>query len=153
MATVTDLEIEVKSPIHEPAEQYEVVDGRIVEEPPLGAHETRMAARLVRGIVLFDAPGLLGEVVEETLFVIGRSPRLRRRPDIAFVSSERWPADRTVPRENAWDVIPDIAVEITVRPIRSTTWRIRSRSISPPVSVSCGSSTPSIARSMFTIRL
>ena len=32
---------------------------------------------------------------------------------MAFVSRERWPADSPADREAAWDVIPDLAVEIT----------------------------------------
>src|SRR5262249_12157501 len=37
----------------------------------------------------------------------------QRRPDIAFVSSERWPIDRpTSLRDDAWDVVPVLAVEV-----------------------------------------
>ena len=125
MATVTDPGLdEAEAPIVEPsehyeivdglivAEHYEVVDGQIVEEPPLGARGTWMASRLMRGIILFDAPGRLGNVVIETLFVLERSPRLRRCPDLAFISGERWPVTRPVPSAAAWDVVPDLAVEI-----------------------------------------
>ena len=125
MATATTPELEVESPIVEPsdhyevvdgrivAEHYEVVDGRVVEEPPLGALEVWIAARLVRAIILFDGPGLLGTVVEEMLFVLEHTPRLRRRPDVAFVSNERWPVTRPAPSVAAWNVVPDIAIEIT----------------------------------------
>ncbi|HEX8204273.1 MAG TPA: Uma2 family endonuclease, partial [Isosphaeraceae bacterium] len=38
---------------------------------------------------------------------------LQRRPDVAFVSDERWPRRRAVPEEEAaWNVIPDLAVEV-----------------------------------------
>ncbi len=113
MATVTDLETEIVLPVIEPDEDYEVVDGRIVEEPPLGMYEIRMANRLARSIILFDSPGELGEVVIEGLFILNEVPMLRRRPDVAFVSRERWPADSPMDREAAWDVVPDLAVEFT----------------------------------------
>jgi Uma2 family endonuclease len=114
MATVTSPELaEIELPVVEPDEDYEVVDGRIVEEPPLGVYEIRMANRLARSIILFDPPGELGEAVIEVLFILKSSPMLRRRPDLAFVSQERWPAARPMDREAAWDVIPDLAVEIT----------------------------------------
>jgi Uma2 family endonuclease len=119
MATVTDLEIddleseEREARIVEPRKHFEVVDGQIVEEPPLGAYEGRIAARIVRSIVLFDPMEDWGEVVEEILFIFKQKPRLRRRPDVAFVSRERWSVDRPMDRDAAWDVIPDIAVEIT----------------------------------------
>ena len=35
-----------------------------------------------------------------------------RRPDVAFVSFERWPRDKRIPRTRSWPVIPDLAVEI-----------------------------------------
>jgi Uma2 family endonuclease len=114
MATVTSPELEdVELPVIEPEEHYEVVNGQIVEEPPLGAYDMRLANRLVRSIILFDPTGALGEPTVEMLFILSHSPRLRRRPDVAFVSKERWPDDRQTGREAAWDVIPDLAVEIT----------------------------------------
>jgi Uma2 family endonuclease len=37
----------------------------------------------------------------------------KRCPDVAFVSAERWPLDREIsPYEEAWDVVPDLAVEV-----------------------------------------
>jgi Uma2 family endonuclease len=115
MATATELEseVEVESPIIEPGEHYEVVDGVIVEEPPLGVYEVRMASRIVRSMILFDPTGGLGEVVFESLFILNHSPGLRRKPDVAFVSRDRWPIDSPESREAAWDVVPDLAVEIT----------------------------------------
>ena len=36
-----------------------------------------------------------------------------RQPDLAFVSYDRWPALKPLPQsENAWDVVPDLAVEV-----------------------------------------
>ena len=113
MATATDLADDVESPIVEPAEHYEVVDGRVVEEPPLGVYEGGIAGTLVESIGIFARSNRLGRVVPEVLFVIDAHRRLRRRPDVAFVSRERWPLNRPLTREAAWDVIPDIAVEIT----------------------------------------
>lgn len=114
MALVSSPELDdVVLPVIEPDEDYEVVDGRIVEEPPLGVYEIRMANRLARSITLFDPTEQLGEVVIEALFILKGSPMLRRRPDLAFVSRERWPVDSPEDREAAWDVIPDLAVEIT----------------------------------------
>ncbi len=43
-----------------------------------------------------------------------RVPSRNRRPDLAFVSFDRWPIDRPMSsRDNAWDVVPDLAVEVT----------------------------------------
>ena len=35
-----------------------------------------------------------------------------RRPDVAFVSFERWGRDRPLTRARSWTVIPDLAIEI-----------------------------------------
>jgi Uma2 family endonuclease len=37
---------------------------------------------------------------------------LQRRPDVAFVSAERWPIGRRIPDDAAWDVVPDLAIEV-----------------------------------------
>ena len=58
----------------------------------------------------FEAMDRLGLVVFETLFVLDRN--LNRRPDVAFVSLERWPLERDVPTSNAWEVVPDLAIEV-----------------------------------------
>jgi Uma2 family endonuclease len=51
-------------------------------------------------------------VVPEMLFILDAVRDLRRRPDVAFVSSERWPLDRAVPDSGDWEVVPDLAVEV-----------------------------------------
>ena len=38
-----------------------------------------------------------------------------RRPDVAFVSFDRWAKDRRLPRARSWAVVPDLAVEIVSR--------------------------------------
>lgn len=115
MATVTSSELleDLEPSVIEPDEHYEVVDGLIVEEPPLGAQEGGIASLLVESIGPFARSNRLGRVVTEVLFVLDEGPLLRRRPDFAYVSGERWPINRRIPREAAWDVIPDLAVEIT----------------------------------------
>lgn len=34
------------------------------------------------------------------------------RPDVSFVSFDRWPPTRRVPRVEAWPVVPDVAAEV-----------------------------------------
>jgi Uma2 family endonuclease len=91
---------------------YEVVDGRIVENPPMGAKESVLASYLQGLMDPIARSNRLGRVVTETLFVIDRVRKLKRRPDLAFVSSRRWPLRRPVPRTEGWDVIPDLTVEV-----------------------------------------
>jgi Uma2 family endonuclease len=91
---------------------YEVVGGQIKEVPPMGAHENTMATDLAYFLLAHVKPNKLGRVAVETLFVLDKEKNLKRRPDVAFVSYARWPRSRRVPRTDAWDVVPELAVEI-----------------------------------------
>jgi Uma2 family endonuclease len=92
-------------------ERYEVIDGIRVEREPMGAFETVLASWLCYLLNSFAAGKKLGLAVNETLFVLKAPRNLQRRPDVAFVSYIRWPAP-IVAREAAWNVVPDLAVEI-----------------------------------------
>jgi Uma2 family endonuclease len=91
---------------------YEVVDGQILENPPMGAMESVLAGLLSELMAPFARAGGLGRVVPETLFLIDRVRNLKRRPDLAFVSDQRWALRRRIPQTEAWDVVPDLAVEV-----------------------------------------
>ncbi len=91
---------------------YEVVDGKRVELAPMGIHESLLASTLMMFLGTFARPRKLGLLVVQGLFDLA-SVRSERRPDVAFVSSGRWPFNRPVPRgDNAWKVIPNLAVEV-----------------------------------------
>lgn len=92
---------------------YEVVNGRIVAPPLMGSSEVWIANALNRSLLLhFAGVGLPGRTAVELLFRISTAPNHQRRPDLAFISYERWPKDRPVPRTAAWKVVPDLTVEV-----------------------------------------
>jgi Uma2 family endonuclease len=91
---------------------YEVVDGLVVDKPEMGALESVVASVLLRWLAPFVDENRLGRVVAETLFVLDPAAGLKRRPDLAFVSRQRWPLRHRIPRTEAWDVVPDLAVEV-----------------------------------------
>ena len=95
----------------EDVERYEVIDGERVEREPMGAFETVLASWLCHLINSFAVGRKLGLAVNEVLFILDVHRDLRRRPDVAFVSYARWP-ESIVTRQPAWNVIPDLAVEI-----------------------------------------
>jgi Uma2 family endonuclease len=88
---------------------YEVVSGEIREIPPMGVYETWIASVLIQNLV---GERQWGRAVIETLFDFSKTIGAKRRPDLAFVSFDRWPRDRRVPRTEAWDVVPNLAVEV-----------------------------------------
>ncbi len=54
----------------------------------------------------------IGHVVQDPRFDWGEEAGAELRPDLAFVSFDRWAAYRKVPRELTWHVVPDLVVEI-----------------------------------------
>lgn len=92
-------------------EFYEVVDGQIVEVPGMGSCECILANDLKELIDLAFLTGKLGRVVIEVLFDLAPLSR-KRRPDLAFVSFERWPLAKKIPRREAWSVVPNLACEV-----------------------------------------
>jgi Uma2 family endonuclease len=90
---------------------YEVVDGQRVELPPMGSYATWIASNLQGCMWPFTRAHKLGTVVTEMLFILDAERNLRRRPDVAFVSVERWPLNRIVP-DGDWEIVPSLAVEV-----------------------------------------
>jgi Uma2 family endonuclease len=92
---------------------YEIIDGQRVESPIGSAYASRVAFELARRIANFAEKNNLGRAVTESLFHLDLPVDRNRRPDAAFVSFERWPKGRRmVRRDNAWAVVPDLAVEV-----------------------------------------
>lgn len=89
---------------------YEVVDGQIVEKT-MGAYELALSMQLCDLMRPFALQHKLGHVFHEMMFVIPPDNR-QRRPDLAFVSYDRWPRNKSIPRTAAWDVVPELAIEI-----------------------------------------
>jgi Uma2 family endonuclease len=54
----------------------------------------------------------LGRAVQEMIFNLRPTVDRERRPDVAFISFERWARDRRFPQTRSWEVAPDLAVEI-----------------------------------------
>jgi Uma2 family endonuclease len=91
---------------------YEIVDGQRVDVPPMSVYTTWLASRLQSRLGPYVEEHGLGTCVMEMLFILDAERNLRRRPDVAFVSANRWPLDREIPTTGAWDVVPDLAVEV-----------------------------------------
>src|SRR5688572_26433691 len=91
---------------------YEVIDGVRVESP-ISSLNDFLANEATQELAMLIRPRRLGRIVHEMLFELPLTDRSRRRrPDIAFVSFERWPVDRLPPdRGNHWPVAPELAVE------------------------------------------
>ena len=91
---------------------YEVVDGQVVELAPTGAYEVWLDTALTESLRSFARQHHLGRAVQEMLFDLGATMQRKRRPGVAFVSYDRWPPLQRVPRTEAWNVVPNLAVEV-----------------------------------------
>ena len=92
---------------------FEIIDGKIVETPPMSSYAIRIANNLAFLINEYARKNNLGEAVVEDIFNLRLSLDRNRRPDVAFVSYQRWPKDRPQPTEgDVWDVVPDLMVEV-----------------------------------------
>jgi len=91
---------------------YEIVDGQRVDLPPMSVYTTWLASRLQGRLWPYVEEHGLGTCVMEMLFILDAERNLRRRPDVAFVSADRWPLDWEIPTTGDWDIVPDLAVEV-----------------------------------------
>jgi Uma2 family endonuclease len=91
---------------------YEVINGQRVECPPRGARASDLSSNLSGFLWSFARAQRLGRVEAEMLFLLDSEVDLQRRPDVAFVSSERWPRHQPVPDVAAWPVVPNLTAEV-----------------------------------------
>jgi Uma2 family endonuclease len=77
---------------------------------PAISHEQGKSTRVVEDERI-ALPSRLLPAVSEMLFDLGAG-LAQRRPDVAYVSYERWPRQRRVPRTRAWTVVPEMAVGV-----------------------------------------
>jgi Uma2 family endonuclease len=127
-------------------ELYEIVDGRRIEirmSYQAGLIATELGVDLGNHVRQQDPRP--GHLAVEVLFRIPltKDSSRQRRPDIAFVSSKRWPLDRPKSlRDDAWDVVPDLAVEVISPTDRASDLLDKVFEYFKPVSVWSGSSIP-----------
>lgn len=92
---------------------YEIIDGQKVELPPKSINASRMASRLHGWLGQYCWDRNLGETVMHMLFHLPLAKDRQRRPNVAFVSTQRLAQAPVQPGEdNAWAVVPDLAVEV-----------------------------------------
>lgn len=110
MATVIEA-----PPVTEPPEGCELIDGIAVEPEPMSAYAAAVANRLHTWLAIHAEQTGRGQAFMDMFFRVPlREDRYRvRKPDTAFVSFDRWPADRPISyRGNPLPVVPDLMVEV-----------------------------------------
>lgn len=93
-------------------DNYEIVDGIRVELPPMSVDSLALASRLSRHLSNYGIAHDVGEAYTEMMFKLSLKKDRSRRPDVAFVSYAKWPKARPMPVTSAWDLLPDLCVEV-----------------------------------------
>jgi Uma2 family endonuclease len=114
MATATPERLEALKNLGDSDVLYEVIDGRIVQKT-VCAYECWLAAVVFGTLDPYLKANPRGRAVQEMIFDLRPVVDRQRRPDLAFVSFERWPRDRGVPETPSLAVAPDLAIEIVSR--------------------------------------
>lgn len=91
---------------------YELINGRLVEMPPMSNRDMTVADNVMDYLRPFIRRTRLGRVGREWIVRLHPDAPRTWRPDAAFVSFDRWPADRPMPESDPWDVAPDWVLEV-----------------------------------------
>lgn len=92
----------------DPEREYEIVNGQPILKESAGARAGGITARLGARLGHYIESREMGAVyAANTTFTIGDDQRL---PDLAFVSSERFPTEGEP--EGIWEIAPDLAIEV-----------------------------------------
>lgn len=89
--------------------RMELLQGRVIEEMPVGRMHARLASRLVKALSIFVDDHRLGEVHVELGHRLAVDPDTVRAPDVSFMPAGRLP---TSSGERFVDGAPDLAFEI-----------------------------------------
>lgn len=104
-----DVDNETSGP--DPDSLYEIVDG-VIREKSIGFKEVWIATLLVEFLGPFVRANGLGRVFGEAMFATVSGGTRKRRPDVAFLSFDRWPLDRPLPEGESLEIAPDLAIEV-----------------------------------------
>jgi Uma2 family endonuclease len=90
---------------------YEVVDGKRIQlsNSPYGAW---LVSLLAGPLGNFVCARRLGWTTCHALFHCPAPINRDRRPDVAFVSYDRWPKTKPLPSTDPWNVVPNLATEV-----------------------------------------
>lgn len=97
------------------SDRFETVDGETVEVREMSFYSAEVANTLRDRLQEYATCSGLGRTRSDMLFHVPLpEDRTRnRRPDVAFITFDRWPLNRPLAfRENAGDVVPDLVAEV-----------------------------------------
>ncbi|QDU23147.1 Uma2 family endonuclease [Urbifossiella limnaea] len=91
---------------------YEIVDGVRVELPPISTESTGIATILTLALGNYGMGRNVGMPYTEMLIKLPINRDRSRKPDVIFVPFTTWARGRRLPDTAAWDIVPDLCVEV-----------------------------------------
>lgn len=91
---------------------YEIINGEIVECPPMSVEAQTCASDLAYELTKYALGKNIGKAYTEVLVQMPDPINRDRRPDVIFVSFKTWPKEQRKPADRSWDVTPDLCVEV-----------------------------------------
>jgi len=111
--TIADIERNADFSVNDDIDgDFEIVDGQQVEKPPMSAFGNGAFTNLVISPGQFVREKQPGRIRAEQNFRFSVNATRTWKPDIAFISYERWPKHREVAFVSPRLVVPDLAVEV-----------------------------------------
>ena len=91
---------------------YEIIDGEIVECPPMSVDAIACANEIMFAVTNYGIAKNLGKAYTEMLIRMPTPIDRDRRPDVIFVTFEKWPKGMRYPSDRSWEITPDLCVEV-----------------------------------------
>jgi|SRR5947209_139634 len=98
-----------------PPDRYEVIHGEVVEMPPMSFFAAEVANRIQNHLMAYGLNSGVGRPRMDMMFHVPfpADPTRNRRPDVVFITFDRWPEDRPLPyRGEPGEVVPELVVEV-----------------------------------------
>lgn len=92
--------------------RYEIIDGLPKEIPWPDAQEAAFANHLSLAINFHSIPSEIGVASMGILVKFPNAMDRYRRPDVIYIPYSRWTKGKAIPKGNAWEVLPEICVEV-----------------------------------------
>ncbi len=90
--------------------KQELVDGRVIEMPPVGMGHGKKQLGIGRRLGDWNDQHKLGEVMVETGYILDRKPDVTRGPDVSFIRTEKIPESQD--EDDFIEAVPDFVVEV-----------------------------------------
>lgn len=92
--------------------KYEIIDGEFLELPPMSAPASDITFLLGLHLANYGIASNRGLARTEMLIKLSPTATRNRRPDVIFVSFSLWPKTKAIPNVNAWEILPELCIEV-----------------------------------------